>query len=253
MVEPTRRGTGDQAPAAQPAPPAVGAPVMLHRWQDVTFLHWRYPPAVVQALLPDRLTVDTFDGSAWVGLVPFQMAGVRAPFLPAVPWLSAFPETNVRTYVRGPDGRSGIWFFSLDADRLAPVLVARVTYGLPYCWASMSVRRDRDEVTYRSRRRWPGPAGAHCDARVEFGEAYRAVERGALDEFLTARFRLYSTIAGRLVAAPAAHPPWPLRRAELQALRQDLVTAAGLPDPDRDPIVHASDGVHVRIGSWRPV
>lgn len=243
---------GHASDAAPPAP-RVRLPVMHQHWRWLTFLHWRFPPERVQALLPDRLTVETFDGSGWVGLIPFQMDGVRAPFLPALPWLSRFPETNVRTYVRGPDGRTGIWFFSLDADRLAPVLTARASYGLPYYWSSMSVRRDGEQVVYRARRRWPGPAGARCDAEVEFGAAWPAPELTALDHFLTAQFRLYSTYAGRLVAAAAAHPPWSLRRAQVRQLRADLLPAAGLPQPDHDPLVHASDGVPVRIGGWRPV
>ena len=106
----------------------------------LTFLHWRYPPETVQALLPDGLEVETFDGVAWVGLIPFLMDRVRPRWLPPVPWLSRFPETNVRTYVRGPDGRTGIWFFSLDAARLPAVLAARVGFGLPYYWSEMSVR-----------------------------------------------------------------------------------------------------------------
>jgi uncharacterized protein YqjF (DUF2071 family) len=238
-----------QAPEA----PRVRCPVMLHHWRWLTFLHWRYPADVVQARLPEGLTVETFDGTAWVGLVPFLMDRVRAPRLPALPWLSRFPETNVRTYVRGPDGRTGIWFLSLDADRLPPVLAARTTYGLPYFWSSMSARRAGDQVIYRARRRWPGPTGARCDARVEFGEALAGPELTTLDHFLTARYRLYSTLAGRLIAADAEHPPWPLRRVAVRELRQDLVQAAGLPAPDHDPVLHASDGVEVRIGLWRPV
>lgn len=236
-----------------PAAPEVRAPVMLQHWRWLTFLHWRYPAELVQSRLPDRLTVETFDGTAWVGLVPFLLDGVRAPGLPALPWLSRFPETNLRTYVRGPDGRTGIWFFSLEASRLPAVVTARTTYGLPYFWSSMSVTQDGGQVTYRCRRRWPGPDGAGCDALVELGEPRDAARLTDLDHFLTARYRLYSTLAGRLVAADATHPPWSLRRAVVRRLRQDLLPAAGLPAPDHDPVVHASDGVHARISRWRPV
>jgi uncharacterized protein YqjF (DUF2071 family) len=235
-----------------PAPPQV-RPIMLHHWRWLTFLHWRYPAGVVQSRLPEGLTVETFDGSAWVGLIPFLMDDVRAPRLPALPWLSRFPETNVRTYVRGPDGRTGIWFMSLDADRLPAVVAARTTYGLPYFWSSMSVRRAGDQVIYRARRRWPGRAGVRCDARVELGAAWRDGELTTLDHFLTARYRLYSTLGGMLVAADAEHPRWPLRRVTVRQLRQDLLQAAGLPEPDHDPVLHASDGVRVRIGGWRAV
>jgi hypothetical protein len=225
---------------------------MFQHWRCLTFLHWRYPVELVQSRVPDGLRVEGFDGTAWVGLVPFLMDAVRVPRLPALPWLSRFPETNVRTYVRGPDGQTGIWFLSLDAGRLPAVVAGRTTYGLPYFWSSMSARRAGSQLRYRSRRRWPGPAGARCDARVELGEPWDRSELTTLDHFLTARYRLYSTIAGRLVVAEAEHPPWPLRRAEVRQLRQDLLPAAGLPAPDHDPVVHASDGVPVRIGRWRP-
>src|SRR5262245_34843152 len=125
-----------RAPTARP----VRYPVMMQHWRRLAFLHWRYPPDVVQALLPEGLRVETFDGDAWVGLIPFLMAGVRLPRVPALPWLSRFAETNVRTYVTGPDGRSGIWFFSLDAARAPAVLAGRVGYGLPYEWSAMTVR-----------------------------------------------------------------------------------------------------------------
>ena len=112
---------------------------MLQRWRWLTFMHWRYDAAIIQALLPELLTVDTFDGSAWVGLTPFVLAGLRLPFSPPVPWISRFPETNVRTYVRGPDGEPAVWFFTLEADRLLGVLAARALYGLPYRWSRMRV------------------------------------------------------------------------------------------------------------------
>jgi uncharacterized protein YqjF (DUF2071 family) len=226
--------------------------VMIQSWCDLTFLHWRYPAERVQALLPPGLTVETHDGAAWIGLVPFRMDGVRPPGAPALPWLSRFPETNVRTYVRGPDGRSGIWFFSLDAARLPAVCAGRVGYGLPYCWSDMAVEVVGPRLVYRCRRRWPGPTGARCDASVRAGAPLTDADLGPLDHFLTARFRLYSQLAGRMVAANAQHPPWPLRRAELEHLDQDLIQAAGLPAPDHDPLVHASTGVTVRIGMWRP-
>lgn len=108
-----------------PQSPRVRRPVMHQHWAWITFLHWRYPPETVQSMLPATLTVETCDGSAWIGVTPFVMRGVRVPGLPAVPWLSKFPETNLRTYVRDRLGRTGIWFLSLDAARLPAVLAAR--------------------------------------------------------------------------------------------------------------------------------
>ncbi len=223
------------------------ATVMLHEWRTVTFLHWRYDPATVSRLLPAGLAVETFDGAAWVGLVPFAME-VRAPGVPAMPWLSHFPETNVRTYVRGPDGRTGIWFLSLDAARLAAVISARLTYGLPYYWSAMSVSRADRRVAYRSHRRWPGRSGPASRLTVEVGPRLSAAPE--LDHWLTERHRLYTVIGGRLASATAEHPPWPLRAASAIELADDLVVAAGLPRRVGDPLVHHADGVSVRVGSW---
>ncbi|MEV4757720.1 DUF2071 domain-containing protein [Micromonospora sp. NPDC049559] len=233
-----------------PPSPAVRRPVMYHRWSRIAFLHWRYPTETLQALVPAPLTVQTCDGSAWVGLTPFLMRGVRAPGVPALPWLSRFPETNVRTYVRDPSGRSGIWFFSLDAARLPAVLAARAGYALPYFWSEMAVRVDGDVVSYRSRRRWPSTGRGRRRAELRLGPALAEPEYDALAHFLTARYRLFSKVAGRLVAAEVEHPPWPLRHAEPVRLDQDLLTSAGIPAPDTDPLVHASDGVPVRVGIW---
>src|SRR6266542_1618220 len=127
---------------------------MVQRWDWMTFLHWRYEPADLRPHLPVGLEVQTFDGSAWVGLLPFRMT-VRFPGAPAIPWLSRFPETNVRTYVRGPDGGAGIWFLSLEAGRLVPAMTGRAGLALPYVWAEMEMARGESTVAYRSRRPWP--------------------------------------------------------------------------------------------------
>jgi hypothetical protein len=223
---------------------------MYHQWNWISFIHWRYPPAVVRPLLPAGLTLETFDDSAWVGLTPFLMEGVRPPVVPAVPWLSRFPEINVRTYVRDGRGRSGIFFLSLDAARLPAVLAARAGYRLPYFWSDMAVHVADNRITYRCRRRLPPPGGARCDADVVLGASLPEPARDELAHFLTARFRLFTVIAGRLAAAEAEHPDWPLHHAELSRLDQDLVQSAGLPPPIGDPLVHASPGVPVRIGMW---
>ncbi|MFE9655926.1 YqjF family protein [Micromonospora sp. NPDC006431] len=245
---------GDQARGGRrmgaPPSPKVPRPLMCHRWSWITFIHWRCPPSMLQPMLPPGLAVDTFDGSAWVGLTPFLMQGVRIPALPAVPWLSSFPETNVRTYARDRQGRRGIWFLSLDAARLPAVLAARVGYRLPYYWSDMAVRVSGTRVAYRCARRQPGPRRLRCDADVRLGPPLREVERDELAHFLTARYRLFTVIAGGLAAAEVEHPEWPLRRVELLRLDQNLLTGAGLPAPAGEPILHASRGVPVRVGRW---
>ena len=196
---------------------------MRMRWSELTFLHWPYEPERVQRLLPSGLTVETFDDAAWVGLVPFRMT-VRASRGPAVPWVSFFPETNVRTYVRAPDGTTGIWFFSLDAAQLGAVLTARAWLGLPYEWARMAVRMDGGGGEGRSSdtgargttagppRRAPRPRPTST-ADMRIGPPIDRADVSDLEEFLTARFRLYSVVRGSLLSVPAEHGPWPLHRA----------------------------------------
>src|SRR3954470_3823749 len=179
-----------------PEPPRVATAAMIQRWRWMTFVHWRYSPDVLQRRLPPGLTVQTFDGIGWVGLLPLLMDGGRPPYAPAVPWLSRFPETNLRTYVRAPDGSTGIFFFSLDAARLPAVAAARAVLGLPYCWSDMAVKDASDTVLYRGRRRLPGPVGAGYQLRVRFGEDLREPDLQPLDHFLTARHRLYTVRLG---------------------------------------------------------
>ena len=216
---------------------------MYQDWMRVTFLHWRYDAAEVQRLLPIQLKAETFDGSAWVGLVPFEILELRFRGTPAIPWLGFFRETNVRTYVTGPCGRPGVWFFSLDAARLLAVIGARLSYGLPYHWASMSLEEEAGIVHYGSMRHW---GKGSVDVSVRPGEL---LEQSALEEFLTARYGLYSLHRKRLRYGPVDHTPWPLHRAELLGVREDLIEAAGLAAPRGEPIVHFSPGVKVRVGA----
>jgi len=226
----------------------VERPVMLQWWKRLTFLHWRYDPALVARLLPEGLEVDVFDGSAWVGLTPF-VAEVRPPLAPAMLALR-FPETNVRTYVRAPDGSTGVWFFSLDAARKVAVLGARALYHLPYKLAAMSVECVPGGVHYVSSRREPGD-DASADIWIEPDEALTPVESHDLDHFLTARWRLYTLLPRGLGYAQVEHPPWPLARARVRRIEQNLVTAAGLPPPQGPPLVHYSHGVEVKVGRPR--
>jgi uncharacterized protein len=224
---------------------------MYQTWSWLSFLHWSYEPAVVQRLLPGRLRVHELDGRAWVGLTPFVLGDLRTPVAPAPPWFRRFPETNVRTYVVGPDGREGLWFFSLDAARLEPVLVARSTFALPYKWSAMTVERDGAVLRYRGRRRWPGPTPAWSSVTVEVGRPLAPGALGELDHHLTARWQLYTVAGGLLARACVDHEPWPLHRAVVRELEGNLLAAAGLPAPAGDPVVHWSPGVRTRIGGPR--
>jgi uncharacterized protein YqjF (DUF2071 family) len=222
---------------------------MTQRWTNLAYVHWRYEPSVIKALLPEGLEVDTFDGSAWVGLIPFSMRDVGVPKLPPVPYFGDFPEVNVRTYVKR-NGVPGVWFFSLDVNRLAPALVARTTYLLPYCWGKASNELMDDVLKTYVRRRWPNVASTNIQVRV--GDAI--VEATDLENFLTARWGLYSRGIGKsLMYAPVDHEPWPLHRAQLLSLEDTLVIAAGIPTPQGEPHVMFSPGVSVRIGIPRRV
>ena len=233
-----------------PEPPhPITQPVMLNEWRDLAFIHWPYRPDVVQRLLPTGLDVETFDGQAWVGLVPFHMV-VSHPRIGPLPWASRFLETNVRTYVRGPNGEVGVFFFSLEAERLGAVLVGRGAYGVPYFWTHMRARAEGTHRTYVAQRRWPD-GGARSTVEVEIGRPIPVAEVTAFEHYLTARWALFGVRRGAITFARAEHPPWPLHRAHLRAYRDDLLTAAGLPGPTGEPVVHWSPGVPVRIG--RPI
>jgi uncharacterized protein len=236
-------GTG----LAGQCPFTIDRPVMRQRWERLTFLHWAFEPAVVQRLLPEGLQVDTFDGAAWVGLVPFFMH-VATGGDHGAPWVSDFCETNVRTYVRDGDGQAGIWFFSLDAARLSAVAVARATYRLPYFWSSMRVAERDGQMAYVCRRRWPGPRSAASRVRISIGDRFGGDELGERDHFLTARWVLFSSSGTWHRLARACHEPWPLYRAQAQVVDDQLIAAAGLPQPGEEPLVHYSPGVDVRIG-----
>ena len=239
-------------PLTETPPEPVRRAVFTQRWTDLTMLHWPADPDVVAPLLPAGTLPDVLDGVTYVGLVPFVMAGVRILGTPPLPHLSGFPETNVRLYaVDARTGRRGVVFRSLEAARLLPVVAAQVSYRLPYLWARMRVRHGPDTVSYETSRRWPGPRGAGGLVRVRIGPPQPADE---LALFLTARWGLFSTWYGGTTAyAPVDHPAWPLHRAELLDLSDDLVEAAGLPRPEGPPHVLWSPGVDVRIGRPRPL
>ena len=223
--------------------------VMRQSWNDVSFLHWRYDPALVRPLVPRGLELDLYDGAAWVGLVPFYITGLTLPRAPAVPYLSSFPETNVRTYARDRSGGSGVWFFSLDAARLLAVAGARVGYGLPYFWSAMRVSCRDGIARYSSKRIQPPAASSEVEVRI--GDPI--ADAGPLDLFLTMRLRLYSERFGRLWKADVEHPPWPLQRARVLRCRDSLVEAAGLPAPSGEALAHFARRVDVLVGPPLPL
>ena len=231
-------------------PVPVQRAVMVQTGENLVYLHWAYEPEQVQSLLPKGLLVDTFAGNAYVGLIPFQMRGIGVPHLPAVPYLGTFPEVNVRTYVIR-NGIPGVWFFSLDINRMLPTFVARTTYSLPYCFGKVShgVQQvdNTSVVETLVQRRWPHGVEASTELRVEVGNKIDVPSD--FEHFLSARWGLYSqTLRKKIRYAPVSHEPWPLHRATALHIDDSLVQAAGLPTPIGE--VHAlfSPGVSVRVG-----
>lgn len=228
------------------------------RWAALLFLHWEVDPDALRTLLPTGLDLDTFEGRAFVGLVPFTMTGVRPSPLPALPGLSAFHETNVRTYVHFRGQNPGVWFFSLDAANAIAVRLARWSYHLPYFHARMSLdppdraiqaALDRGEpptIDYASERLAPGPTPATCRLRYRPEGTPRTATVGTLEHFLIERYVLYACAGGRLYDGRVQHAPYPLQSARVEALEESLVAAAGVARPATDPLIHFAREVRVR-------
>ncbi|MEU0970513.1 DUF2071 domain-containing protein [Streptomyces sp. NPDC005917] len=236
-------------PITPSTPRPVRRPTLVQGWHELTFLHWPVEPERVAGLLPAGTRPDTLDGVSYVGLVPFLMRGVGLGPGPGLPYLGTFCETNVRLYSVDEQGRRGVVFRSLDATRLLPVLVGRLGVRLPYLWSAMRLRRQGEVITYACRRRSPA---ATSRAVVRTGPPI--AEPSPLEHFLTARWGLHVTWHGRTAHLPNEHAPWPLHRAELLALDDELVAAAGLPAPPGPPVsVLYSPGVKVRFGRPAPL
>ena len=236
-------------------------PATRQQWRAMTFFHWPYEADRIRPFLPPGFDVDLWRGQAWVSLTCFRMVDFQLGSLPPAGRFSTFPETNLRTYVRGPDGRDGIWFFTLEAASRPLVVAASNLYGVPYRWADMTVEEATGEgghtIRYRSRRRpdrrgrtHGGPLPGH-DILVRTGPPRPSPSEH--DHWLTGRWRGYSTIAGRPVSASVHHEPWPLGEATVVDFEESLTADAGLAPPASEPLVQYSPGVRVRLGPPRLV
>ncbi len=223
--------------------------VMRQRWNDLLFAHWPVPSSMIDRLLPDGLIADTFEGSAWLGVVPFTMDQIQVRRLPIVPGANRFAELNLRTYVRERNtNQTGVYFFSLDATNPLAVAVARLRFHLPYYWARMKVDYGQgqglnQEVSYASTRLLTRPARF----RARYRSLGQAVQ-GTAEHFLTARYSLYTTDwQGKLLRGNIHHLPWPLERAEAELELNELPRAFGLVLPDTPPLLHYSRELVVYI------
>jgi uncharacterized protein len=223
---------------------------MAQSWHDLLFAHWPVAAAMLRPLLPPPLQIDTFEGQAWLAVVPFRMTGVRLRGTPALPWLSAFPELNVRTYVTF-GGRPGVWFFSLDAGNAMAVAIARAWFHLPYFCARMRCAEHGDWIQYESERiPREAPGGLLKGLYRPVGKPFSA-QSGTLEHFLTERYCLYTTDErGRIIRGEIHHLPWLLQVAEAEFTGNTMAEAAGVVLPARKPLLHFAERQDVLV--WRP-
>lgn len=220
---------------------------MAQTWHDLLFAHWPVEPSSLRDLVPAQLPLDIFDGQAWVGVIPFHMSGIRARGLPPLPGLSRFPELNVRTYVTF-DGRPGVYFFSLDAANLAAVWTARRFYRLPYFHARMSSQAQQEKIVYYSTR---------LNGSARFGGSYQPTgpihfrDKRSLEDWLTARYCLYTTKGADVYRAEIHHLPWPLQDAAAEIEVNTMAAAAGITLPQIPPILHFAERLEVLIWPLR--
>jgi len=229
----------------RPWPLPSGPWVWRQVWNDLAFLHWPVPPSLVEPVIPRGLTVDEYDGQAWIGVVPFWMSGVTMRGVPPLPGLSSFAELNVRTYVRHGD-RPGVWFFSLDATSRLTVFGGRLLFMLPYCYAVMHAERREARIRYSSMR----------SAETRFIASYgptgpvQKAEPGSLTHFLTERYRLYASDGHTISFADIHHVQWPLQPGEVEIERNDMLAANRLSAAGA-PMVHFANRLDVVIWPLR--
>jgi uncharacterized protein len=235
-------------------------PVMRQNWRDLLFVHWPIPCESLRPLIPAPLELDLFEGTAYVGLIPFTMTGVRPIGLPAVAGLSSFHETNVRTYVHVGGRDPGVWFFNLEAANSIAVRLARRLFHLPYHYARMFLEHEARTYTdqsasilYAGTRRWPGPLPASYSVRATPAGPGHPATPGTLAHFLVERYILFTYRSDRLHQGRVHHTPYPLQSAKILSLDETLLAAAGIARPDITPLAHFSSGVNVDVFPLRAV
>ncbi|MCF7616314.1 DUF2071 domain-containing protein [Bacillus sonorensis] len=225
----------------RPFPLPKGPWMMTQTWNDVLFAHWAVEPQSLRGIIPAALELETCSGKAWISILPFLLTNLRPRFLPPLPFISRFPELNVRTYVTYR-GIPGIYFFSLDAASRLAVLSARTFFHLPYFHADMDFSREENHVQFTSRR-----YGSDADFRARYrplSDPFTA-QKGTLDYWLTERYRLYTVHNGRVYYEDIHHSQWPLQQAEADFHQNQAAAASGLSLPDTAPLLHYAKKQHV--------
>ena len=225
--------------------------VMAMRWHDLLFMHWPIQSDAIRQYVPPQLTIDTFDGTAWIGVVPFRMSGVRPRLISPLPGISAFPEINVRTYIT-VEGKPGVWFISLDAGNPIAVEAGRDVFHLPYYNARMTCELvGGDIIQYSSLRthRSAPPATFQGHYRLT-GPVYRSTP-GTLENWLTERYCLYAANRkGQIWRSDIHHIPWPLQPAEAEIERNTMTEQIKLLIPDTQPLLHFAP--YLEVVAWWP-
>jgi hypothetical protein len=242
----------------RPRPLPPGRWAMTQRWNDLLLAHWPVPAPSIAALLPEGLEVDTFQGSAWLGIVPFWLDRIKIRGVPPIPGARSFPDLNLRTYVHDQyTGTAGIYCFSLDASNLLAVAAARSFYHLPYYWAEMWIeQRSEREFSFYSRRRFSSKPVVFQTRYRGLGPTRKLAESrsGTLEYFLTERTCLFTcNRSGQPVRADIHQVPWPLEEAEAIIERNDLAAAIGIRLPDQEPVLHYTRRLAVYIWPARLV
>src|SRR5262245_24999776 len=229
----------------------LSSPIMYQSWGKLLFMHWPVPAEALRPFIPERLTIDTFADTAWLAVVPFTVWGARPIFTPPLPWVSAFHEINVRTYVH-LDGVPGVWFFSLDANSRGVVWAARTFFHLPYHHAHIRLQQEGAIVFYHARRK-DHSAAAEFNTTWTIGDMLGSAAPGTLEFFLVERYCLYTIEKEQLYRSRIFHQPWILRKAELSSSESTMLASQGLPAPVGDLLLHYAESVHVEIWPLKKV
>jgi len=226
-------------------PPPQKSWVMAQTWRDLLFAHWPVMEAELRRVVPPQFELDLFEGQGWIGVIPFRMDGIHPRFTFPLPWISATPEINVRTYVTC-GGKRGVCFFSLDASNVLAVKIARRVFHLPYFQATMNVRSKGETVRYQTKRSGAEFRGSYApSSNVEFARP------GTLEYWLTERYCFYALDSkDNVVRGDIDHAPWPLQRAEARIEANSMAASAGITLPDAAPMVHFSRKIDVVV--WMP-